>query len=92
MPGGERTQISLRVPKDMLERFERIGSALDRDRSWVMLQAFQFYLEREGQDILTDAEGLAAVERGETVDWGSAKTRLESAVVRGAEARIKKAG
>lgn len=92
MANGERTQISLRVPSDMIDAFERIAGALDRDRTWVMLQAFQFYLDREGQEILSDAEGIASVDRGETVDWNSAKARIDAAIARGAAAHVKKAG
>lgn len=92
MSANDRTQISIRTPNDMIEKFERIAAALDRDRSWVMLQAFQFYLEREGRGILTDAEGIAAVDRGETVDWETAMERVDAAIERGAAARVKKAG
>ena len=92
MANGERTQISLRVPSDMIGTFERIAGVLDRDRTWVMLQAFQFYLDREGQEILSDAEGIASVDRGETVDWDAARARMDAAIARGAAAHVKKAG
>lgn len=87
----ERTQISIRVPDVMLEAFGKIGDALDRDRTWVMLQAMQFYLDREGKDILIDAEGIAAVGRGETVDLATARQRVDAAIERGLSARSKKA-
>jgi hypothetical protein len=37
----------------------RIAKALDRDRTWVMLQAFSVYLRGEGGHILEEAEGVA---------------------------------
>jgi predicted transcriptional regulator len=86
-----RTQISIRVPDAMLEAFSQIGSALDRDRTWVMLQAMQFYIDREGKDILIDAEGIAAVKRGEMVDLDTARRRIDAAIERGRAARSKKA-
>ena len=92
MPGTDRTQISIGTPDDMIEKFERIAAALDRDRSWVMLQAFQLYLEREGRDILTDVEGIAAVGRGETLDLETAMGRVDAAIARGTISRAKKAG
>ena len=92
MTNGERTQISIRTPVEMLEKFDRIATALDRGRSWVMLQAFQFYLDREGGEILADAEGIASVDRGETVEWGEALTRIDAAIARGTAANLKKAG
>ena len=75
--------MSIRLPAEMLEKFDRIAAALDRDRSWVMLRAFQFYLDREGGAVLVDAEGIAAVDRGETVEWGDALNRIDAAISRG---------
>jgi predicted transcriptional regulator len=92
MANPERTQISIRTPIDMIEKFDRIAGSLDRDRSWVMLQAFQFYLDREGAEILSDSEGIAAVDGGDTVEWGEARERIDAAINRGAAARLKKAG
>ena len=92
MSNAERTQISIRTPAEMVAKFDRIAAALDRDRSWVMLQAFQFYLDREGAEILSDAEGIAAVDRGETVEWGAALERIDGAIARGAASTVKKAG
>ncbi len=93
MSSSERVQLSIRVPSDMLDKFERIATALERDRTWVMLQAFQMYLDCEGQVILNDAEGLAALDRGDSVDWETAMTRIDAAIARGAAASgIKKAG
>ncbi len=56
-----------------------------------MIQAFQFYLDREGVGILTDAEGVAAVDRDETVEWGTAVDRIDTAIDRGTVAYNKKA-
>jgi predicted transcriptional regulator len=92
MAHGERTQISLRTPIEMIDKLDRIAAALDRDRSWVMLQALQFYLERGGRDVLIDAEGIASVDRGETVEWGDALHRIDAAIARGTASKLKKAG
>ena len=92
MSSSDRTQISLRVPNAMIESFERIAEALDRDRTWVMLQAFQAYLDRDGVEILSDAAGEAALDRGETVEWSSSITRIDEAISRGTAAHVKKVG
>jgi predicted transcriptional regulator len=63
-----RVQISLRVPGDMLADFDRIATAMDRDRSWVILRAMQAYLEGDGGNILEEAEGIAELDRGEGID------------------------
>jgi predicted transcriptional regulator len=80
------------MPVEMIEKFDRIAAALDRDRSWVLLQALQCYLDREGGEILVDSEGLAAVDRGDTVEWGDALDRIDTAIARGTAANLKKAG
>jgi predicted transcriptional regulator len=66
-----KAQLSLRVPLDVVESFDRIAKALDRDRSWVMLRALRLYLEGEGAELAAEAAGLAALDRGESVDFDS---------------------
>jgi predicted transcriptional regulator len=75
MDGGQATetgpgkiQISLRAPSSMIDAFDRIAEALDRDRSWVLLRALQRYLDTEAAEVLTD-EGAGALDRGEGVDF-----------------------
>jgi len=92
MANSDRTQISLRVPNALIDDLDRIASALDRDRTWVLLHAFQFYRDREGSEILTDAAGIAAVDRGETLAWSDAKAQIDEAIARGTVAHVKKAG
>jgi predicted transcriptional regulator len=65
----EKTLVSMRVPADICGAFDRIASLLDRDRTWVMVRAFRQYLEEEGDYILREAAGLAALNRGEGVDF-----------------------
>jgi predicted transcriptional regulator len=65
---ADKTQVSLRIPSDLIASFERIAAALDRDRTWVMLRAFRHYLENEGADILEEARGLEELDRGESFD------------------------
>jgi predicted transcriptional regulator len=82
----EKTQVSIRLPADMCEAFDRIASALERDRTWVMLRAFRQYLDSEGKDVLQEAEGLAALDRGEGVDFDRVMDEVDGIVTR-AEAR-----
>jgi predicted transcriptional regulator len=67
----EKTQLSLWVPVDLVESFELIAKALDRDRSWVMVRALRQYLDTEGADIIQEAAGLASLDRGEGLDFDS---------------------
>jgi len=67
----EKAQLSLRVPVEMVESFEVIAKALDRDRSWVMVRALRQYLDTEGAGIIHEAAGLASLDRGEGVEFDS---------------------
>ena len=91
-----KTQISLRIPADMSDHFSRIAAALDRDRTWVMLRAYRQYLENEGADILQDAEGLAALDRGDGTDFDEvmdeAATVITQAKAKFSDSAVRKAG
>jgi predicted transcriptional regulator len=83
------SHISLRVPNDLVEAFDRIASALERPRSWVMLRALRQYLENEGRDVEEDTESLAELDRGERIPFEEVLDRLGAKIAR-AEARNKK--
>ena len=83
------SHISLRVPNDVVEAFDRIASALERPRSWVMLRALRQYLENEGRDVEEDTESLAELDRGERIPFEEVLDRLGAKIAR-AEARNKK--
>jgi predicted transcriptional regulator len=61
--------ISLRVPNDLIQAFDKLAAMLDRPRSWVMLRALRQYLEDEGAELAEDAESLAELDRGESVPF-----------------------
>jgi predicted transcriptional regulator len=58
------THVTLRIPADVVEAFDRLGKILDRPRSWVMVRALRRYLEDEAAEIFEDAEALAELDRG----------------------------
>lgn len=64
-----KSQISLRLPAELVGKFDKIAEYLERDRTWVVLQALERYFEdgEEGADLLDEAEGFAELERGEKV-------------------------
>jgi predicted transcriptional regulator len=82
----ESVQASIRLPLEMREAFDKIAVALDRDRSWVMQRALRQYLDNEGADLLREAEGLAALERGEGVDFDEVMGEVDDIIAQ-AEAR-----
>ena len=59
--------VSLRVPSDLIETLDRIATALERPRSWVMLRALRQYVADEGQEVLDVQEGIAELDRGEGI-------------------------
>lgn len=87
MDGGPgKVQVSMRLPAEMYEDLGKVARVLERDRTWVMLRALRCYLEAEGADILQDADGLAALERGEGIDLDEVLDEAEELIGR-AEAR-----
>ena len=80
MSDNARTQISLRVPSDMLADFDRIAAATERDRSWVILRAMKSYLEGDGADILEEIEGMAELDRGESYDLDDVLAEAEAMI------------
>jgi predicted transcriptional regulator len=84
------SHVSLRVPNDVVEAFDRIAAALERPRSWVMLRALRQYLDDgEGREIEQDTKSIAELDRGESVPFEEVLNRLRERVAR-AEAASKK--
>ncbi|HYP38612.1 MAG TPA: ribbon-helix-helix protein, CopG family [Stellaceae bacterium] len=76
------TPISIRVPLDVLEKLDKIASAIDRPRSWICLRALRQYLADEGAEILDVQEGIAQLDRGESVPLDDVIAELEEVVGR----------
>ncbi|CAN7180019.1 CopG family ribbon-helix-helix protein [Neorhizobium sp. LjRoot104] len=88
----DKSQISLRLPTDLVNEFDRIAATLDRDRTWVMLRALTQYLEREGAELLQDAEGFAELDDGKGVDLDDLLNKASSIVDAAEAKRSKRAG
>ncbi|KIL97689.1 Helix-turn-helix protein copG family [Paramagnetospirillum magnetotacticum MS-1] len=87
-----KTQISLRVPADLVEAFDAIAKGMERDRSWVMLRALKQYLETEGADVLRELEGIAALDRGEGVDFDQVMDEADAIIAEAMARQTRKAG
>jgi predicted transcriptional regulator len=82
------SHVSLRVPSDLIEAFDKLAAALDRSRSWVMVRALHQYLEEgEGAEIAEDTESLAELDRGEIVSSEDLRRRVEEIIGRAEKAR-----
>jgi predicted transcriptional regulator len=78
------SHVSLRVPSDLIEAFDKLAAALERPRSWVMVRALRHYVEEgEGAEIAEDTESIAELDRGEIVSsddmWRSVKEIISGA-------------
>jgi len=74
--------ITHRLPKDILEKLEKISKASDRSRSWYIVRALRFYFAGEGGDILNAIEGREEIERGEVFDMDDVLREIDD-IVRG---------
>jgi len=83
------SHISLRVPNDLVEAFDRIASALERPRSWVILRALRQYLENEGREVEQDTESIAELDRGEIVPAEELHHRLRKIIAKSERARAR---
>nr|WP_314260316.1 ribbon-helix-helix protein, CopG family [uncultured Devosia sp.] len=58
--------ITLRLPIDVLAEIERIATASDRTRSWIMVRAMRLYLAGEGAEVLTAVKGRDDIRAGKS--------------------------
>jgi|HubBroStandDraft_4_1064222.scaffolds.fasta_scaffold128451_3 predicted transcriptional regulator len=84
------SHVSLRIPNDLIEAFDKLAAALERPRSWVMVRALRQYLDDEGAEILEDTESLAELDRGEIVSSEEMQRRLRKIIADAELARTHK--
>jgi predicted transcriptional regulator len=85
---GGSSHVSLRVPNDLMQEFDRLAATLDRPRSWVILRALRQYPEDEGAEITGDVESLAELDRGEIVSAEDLRHRTEEVITAAEKARL----
>lgn len=85
---GGSSHVSLRVPDQIIEAFDKLAAMLDRPRSWVMLRALRQYLDDEGAEIAEDVESLAELDRGEIVSTEELRRRIEAIIAAAEKARL----
>lgn len=72
--------LTLRVPLDVLGDLEKIASASDRTRSWVIVRALKAYLAGEGADILAIVKGREQIAAGDVHDMDDVIREIEAIV------------
>jgi len=89
MPEGTGSMpVSLRVPADLIETLDKIATALERPRSWVMLRALRQYIADEGREVLDVQEGIAELDRGEGIPIEDVLAEMDEIIAK-AEAKRK---
>lgn len=82
------SHVSLRVPADLIDAYDRLAAALERPRSWVMLRALRQYVEDgEGAEIAEDTESIAELDRGESAPLEDSLRKLREIVAKAERAR-----
>ncbi len=74
--------ITHRLPKDILEKLDRVAKESDRSRSWYIVRALRFYFAGEGGDILNAIEGREDIEKNGGHDMDDVIREIED-IVRG---------
>lgn len=75
------SDVSLRVPADLIEAYDRLAAALERPRLWVMMRALRQYVEEgEGAEIAEDTESIAELDRGEVVPLEESISRVREII------------
>ncbi len=72
--------LTLRLPLDVLGDLEKIASASDRTRSWVIVRALKAYLAGEGADILAIVKGREQIAAGDVHDMDDVIREIEAIV------------
>ena len=72
--------ISLRLPADILADIEKIATASERTRSWVIVRALRRYLATEGLDILDAVDGKAQIAGGQGHDLDDVLGEIETII------------
>jgi len=84
------THVTLRVPHDVVEAFDRLAKILERPRSWVLLRALRAYLEAEGAEVFEDTEALAELDDGaETIPIEDVLAEMRGIIEAGERKRAK---
>jgi predicted transcriptional regulator len=83
MPDGGKQStaaLSVRVSAELIASLDRIATALDRPRSWVVVRGLEFFLSTKGREVLEDVESIAALRRGEGIPADVTLAKLDAVV------------
>jgi len=72
--------VTVRVKADVADRLEKLAESMDRSKSYLAAEAIEEYLEIHEWQVQAIKEGIAAADRGETIDFDEVKKYWEKRV------------
>lgn len=76
----QSTLVTVRVKSDIAARLAKLAEALDRSKSYLAAEAIEEYLETHEWQVQAIKEGIAAADRGETINFEEIKKHWEKKV------------
>lgn len=74
------TLVTVRVKPDIADRLEKLAESMDRSKSYLAAEAIEEYLAIHEWQVQAIKEGIAAVDRGETISFDEVKKHWEKRV------------
>lgn len=62
---GKSAVMSLRLKPELGSRIEKLASAVDRPKNWIVEQALEEYLDRESWQVAQVKQGIAEADAGD---------------------------
>ena len=72
------TNISFRIEEGKRDQLDQIATSIDRDRSWVINEAIENYIELHEWQLDEIRQGMADTDAGRTVSLDQARKRMNS--------------
>jgi predicted transcriptional regulator len=82
--------ISFRIPAEKVDELDALAKSMDRDRSYVLNEAVDNYLQYQRDCVAKIEAGLQAIDRGELIDHEDAMKMAKSRGTRHPEERHRK--
>jgi RHH-type rel operon transcriptional repressor/antitoxin RelB len=72
---GQSTLVTVRVKPEIAARLEKLAASMDRSKSYLAAEAIEEYIDLHEWQIQAIEEGIAAADRGETVEFDAIKKK-----------------
>jgi RHH-type rel operon transcriptional repressor/antitoxin RelB len=76
----QSTLVTVRIKPEIAARLEKLAELMDRSKSYLAAEAIEEYLEINEWQVQAIKEGIAAADRGETVNFEDIKKHWEKRI------------